>query len=113
MTNLPLQENDELKIRQKDSAVVVKASQGKYTFSYKITVPDDFPVQPVQVEEKSNSFPPEMRVYFRANAAEIARKCTQVCVRRVGAVMLLLLTGAVMQLDWRAGAVRIWASKAS
>jgi len=72
-----LEENDELKIRQKDSAVVVKASQGKYTFSYKITVPDDYPVQPVLVEEKSNSFPPEMRVYFRANAAEIARKCTQ------------------------------------
>ena len=57
---------------------MIKASQGKYTFSYKLVVPDNYPVEPVKTEEKSNSFPPEMRAYFRANAAEIARKCTQV-----------------------------------
>ena len=71
------QESDELKLRQKDSAIVIRASQGKYTFSYKITIPDNYPVDPVKTEEKSNSFPPDMRLYFRANAAEIARKCTQ------------------------------------
>jgi len=72
-----LQEGDEIKLRQKDSAVIVKASQGKYTFSYKLIVPDNYPVEPVKTEEKSNSFSPDMRVYFRANATEIARKCTQ------------------------------------
>jgi len=72
-----LQDGDEIKLKQKDSAVVVKASLGKYVFSYKITIPDNYPVDPVKTEERSNSFPPEMKVYFRANAGEIARKCTQ------------------------------------
>jgi len=72
-----LTDGDEIKLKQKESAIVVKASQGKYEFNYKLLVPDNYPVDQVKIEERSNSFPPEMRVYFKAQSTEIARKCVQ------------------------------------
>ncbi|GBG28316.1 Hypothetical Protein FCC1311_045392 [Hondaea fermentalgiana] len=54
----------------------LKATCGKYMMRAVVTVPDEYPASPLEVEMKKCSFPPTVHTVFLLQAREIARKCS-------------------------------------
>ncbi|MCL4129367.1 UNVERIFIED_CONTAM: hypothetical protein GTU68_048749 [Idotea baltica] len=74
--------NDELKLRQKSSSVLLKVLEGNYVLKYNITVPKNYPDSKVEVEEKECNYPPVFRRWFKAQSLEVARRCVMPPARK-------------------------------
>lgn len=68
---------DEIKLKQKTSQIVLKIKKDAYFMNFKVTVPDDYPKRQVQLEVADQNFPDLLKVNFIGNAIEIARRCVQ------------------------------------
>ncbi|GFN80703.1 E3 ubiquitin protein ligase rin2 [Plakobranchus ocellatus] len=69
--------NDEVKLKQKTSQVVIKICQEEYFISLKLTIPDDYPLTQVVPDISEHNFPEFLRINFQAQATELARQCVQ------------------------------------
>ncbi|XP_046142863.1 uncharacterized protein LOC114873756 isoform X2 [Osmia bicornis bicornis] len=72
-----LENEDELKLKQKYSCIGLKVQRGLYYFKAKIEVPDNYPTACVKLEDADTNFPPLFRRYFLAQGKELARKCVE------------------------------------
>ncbi|KAK2174434.1 hypothetical protein NP493_803g00018 [Ridgeia piscesae] len=72
-----LQENDEIRLKQKTSQVVIKLKQDAYYLNARLTVPNDYPLERTGVEITYHNFPESLKRHFLSQVEEIARKCVQ------------------------------------
>ncbi|KAL4232939.1 hypothetical protein ACF0H5_007627 [Mactra antiquata] len=72
-----LNDEDKIKLKQDTSQIIMKIVQERYNMNLKITVPDLYPSQQVQIEAAESNFPDILKVFFVGQAVEIARKCVQ------------------------------------
>nr|KAG5708892.1 hypothetical protein BaRGS_009301 [Batillaria attramentaria] len=68
---------DEIKLKQKTSQIVLKLRQEKYFLNLSITVPDSYPLQKIVTEITEHNLPQFLKTNFQAQATEIARQCIQ------------------------------------
>lgn len=72
-----LQEQDELKLKQKNSSIGLKIQQGSYYFKVKIEVPNDYPENCVNLGDTETNFPPLFTRYFLGQGKELSRRCVE------------------------------------
>ncbi|XP_031845759.1 uncharacterized protein LOC116432682 [Nomia melanderi] len=72
-----LENDDELKLRQKHSCICLKVQQGLYYFKAKIEIPDNYPIACVKLEDADTNFPPLFTRYFLGQGRELARQCVE------------------------------------
>lgn len=75
-------EEDELKLKQKESKVALKITQGAYFFHLRFLVPDKYYSDQLKVELVEQNFPDVIRQNLLGNAIEITRKCIQPPVKK-------------------------------
>ncbi|CAG9762764.1 unnamed protein product [Ceutorhynchus assimilis] len=68
---------DELKLKQKSSAIALKVYNGEYYLTGKIFVPDDYPLSVIELQNVDTNFTPTFYKHMVAQAKEIARKCVE------------------------------------
>ncbi|XP_076444914.1 uncharacterized protein LOC143282914 [Babylonia areolata] len=68
---------DEIKLKQKTSQIVLKLRQLKYFLTVVLSVPETYPLQQIVVEISEHNLPNFLKVNFQAQAIEIARQCVQ------------------------------------
>ncbi|XP_077999872.1 uncharacterized protein LOC144452625 [Glandiceps talaboti] len=66
---------DELKTKQKSGVISMTINQDNYYCQLKFTVPDDYPVTQISIEERGNNFPRHFCPAFISQAVEKARQC--------------------------------------
>ncbi|KAK2169528.1 hypothetical protein LSH36_9g13043 [Paralvinella palmiformis] len=69
--------DDEIKLKQKTSQVILKLKEGAYYLNAKLTIPDEYPEVQVGVEIKDQNLPETFRIHIVMQAVEIARRCVQ------------------------------------
>ncbi|XP_076249444.1 uncharacterized protein LOC143188851 isoform X2 [Calliopsis andreniformis] len=72
-----LENDDELKLKQKYSSIGLKVYQGLYYFKAKIEVPDNYPNVCIKLEDASTNFPPVLTRYLVGQGKELGRKCVE------------------------------------
>ncbi|CAK9823578.1 hypothetical protein ANTRET_LOCUS1889 [Anthophora retusa] len=72
-----LENEDELKLKQKYSCIGLKVQRGLYYFKAKIVIPDNYPVACVKLEDADTNFPPLFTRHFLAQGREIGRQCVE------------------------------------
>ncbi|XP_008192661.2 uncharacterized protein LOC663687 [Tribolium castaneum] len=72
-----LNENDELKLKQKTSSIVLKVKNKSYFVHCRVVVPDDYPVKAIDIQDVSTNFSPSFNRHMIGQAKEIARKCVE------------------------------------
>jgi len=72
-----IHQQDEIKLKQKTSSLSLIVTEKQYRAKYNISVPEDYPDIRVTVEESSSNYPPVLRRYLLAQAAEVARRCVE------------------------------------
>jgi len=72
-----LSPNDQLKLSQKSSSVILTINKEGYFLTVKCRVPMDYPLSRVDVEEVDCNFPRLFRVWFLENSKELARRCVE------------------------------------
>lgn len=72
-----LEVDDELKLKQKQSAITLKLHQGLYSFKTKLEIPDSYPDSCVILQDADTNFPPLFTRYLIAQGKELARKCVE------------------------------------
>lgn len=77
-----ISEQDELRIKQKTSSLILRICQDSYYLAVKIQVPDNYPAEQINVEHKDCNFPDVFKKYFTAQAVELARQCVQPPLKR-------------------------------
>lgn len=78
-----LSEQDELKLKQKNSIVVLKLKNGEYYLTGKFQVPEDYPSSAVIIQEVDTNFTPLFYRHMVAQAKEIARKCVEPPIKKL------------------------------
>ena len=69
--------DDTVKLSQKNSAVNFTIKKDKYLLSVRVTIPDNYPQDKVDVKLLDCNFPRVFRVWFVENARELARRCVE------------------------------------
>jgi len=72
-----LQEGETIKLSQKNSTVSVVLKKNKYTLNSKIKVPENYPIDRVDISTSDCNFPRVFRVWFIENSKEFARRCVE------------------------------------
>nr|XP_023014346.1 uncharacterized protein LOC111504084 [Leptinotarsa decemlineata] len=73
---------DELKLKQKTSSLILKVFNVKYYLNCRIVVPDDYPITAVDFQDVDTNFTQSFYRHMVAQAKEIARKCVEPPLRR-------------------------------
>ncbi|XP_066585335.1 uncharacterized protein [Prorops nasuta] len=77
-----LQEGDELKLRQKTSAINLKVNQGLYYFKVRLAIPDNYPDSAVILGEADTNLPPLFTRYLLGQGKELSRKCIEPALKK-------------------------------
>ncbi|GIY37842.1 uncharacterized protein CDAR_234851 [Caerostris darwini] len=72
-----LDENDQIKLKQKTSSLSIHIMQGLYFGKVKAMIPDVYPEEQVQIELTDCNFPRNFEKWFSGQSMEIARQCVQ------------------------------------
>lgn len=72
-----LEEEDELKLRQKNSTISLKVQRELYYFKAKIEVPDNYPTTCVNVGDVDTNFPLLLTRYLLGQGKELGRRCVE------------------------------------
>lgn len=72
-----LYEDDDLKLKQKNSTVSLKIQGGLYYFKAKVFVPDDYPLSAVSIGDSDTNFPPLFARYLLGHGKELGRRCVE------------------------------------
>lgn len=75
-------QTDELKLKQKNSAMVLTVKNGQYYYKGKICVPDNYPKNFVTFEDTTTNFPRAIHRHVIAQVNEISRQCVEPPVRK-------------------------------
>lgn len=68
---------DRIKLKQDASQIQIKAKQDHYLMNFRITVPDNYPLEQIGIDAEDNNFPDLLQLFFVGQATEIARRCVQ------------------------------------
>lgn len=74
--------NDELKLKQKYSNIILKVYNGEYYWTCKITIPNNYPISSVDIQDVDTNFTQTFYKHMLAQAKEIARKCVEPPLKR-------------------------------
>ncbi|GJQ74975.1 hypothetical protein Trydic_g9600 [Trypoxylus dichotomus] len=74
--------NDELKLKQKTSTIVLKIINDRYYLDVKVIVPDNYPAQAINLQDIDANFPPSFNHHMFSQAREIARQCVEPPLKR-------------------------------
>lgn len=77
-----ISEQDEVKLKQKTSQVILKMKEREYMLTVKIFVPDNYPFDRVQIEIGEQNFPNLLKLNFTTQAEEIARQCVEAPLKK-------------------------------
>lgn len=77
-----LSEDDELKVKEKSSSLTLKVSNSGYYWKSKITIPDNYPQQAIDLHESDSNFSPAFYRHMVAQAREIARRCVEPPIKK-------------------------------
>lgn len=69
--------DDTIKLSQKTSTVSLTVSKENYYLKAKFKIPENYPIEQVDVSTTDNNFPRVFRVWFVENSKEIARRCVE------------------------------------
>ncbi|KAF7286514.1 hypothetical protein GWI33_004921 [Rhynchophorus ferrugineus] len=72
-----LTKQDQLKLKQKTSSLILKVYNEEYYWICKITVPNDYPCKPIDILNVETNFTPTFHRHMVAQAKEIARRCVE------------------------------------
>ncbi|XP_046824944.1 uncharacterized protein LOC124426838 [Vespa crabro] len=72
-----LQEQDEFKLKQKNSSITLRIQQGLYYFKVKIEVPNNYPDSCINLGDAEANFPPVLSRYFLGQGKELGRRCVE------------------------------------
>ncbi|KAI8505594.1 hypothetical protein Bbelb_167830 [Branchiostoma belcheri] len=73
---------DEVKTKQKSGVIVLKINQGAYFMHVQLTIPNEYPTNQVEIENKACNFPALFIMTFMGQATEMARQCTEPPLRK-------------------------------
>lgn len=68
---------DQLKLKQKTSAIHFTAKGGDYYYRLKAVVPDDYPQHCVEFQQQETNLPAILLRYLNGQSREIARQCVE------------------------------------
>ncbi|CAG9856770.1 unnamed protein product [Phyllotreta striolata] len=68
---------DEFRLKQKTSSIILKVNNVKYYLNCKIIVPDDYPTSAIKIEDTRTNFSPALQRHMISQAQEIARRCVE------------------------------------
>ena len=68
---------DQLKLKQKSAMVQFTARGGKYFYSVKAIIPDDYPMHCVELKGQETNLPDVLLRYLNGQSREIARQCVE------------------------------------
>ncbi|XP_015185473.1 PREDICTED: uncharacterized protein LOC107071199 [Polistes dominula] len=72
-----LEEQDEFKLKQKNSSIGLRIQQGLYYFKVKIEVPNHYPENSVNLVDAESNFPPVFCRYLLCQGKELGRRCVE------------------------------------
>uniref|UniRef100_A0A1A9W6M4 RWD domain-containing protein n=1 Tax=Glossina brevipalpis TaxID=37001 RepID=A0A1A9W6M4_9MUSC len=72
---------EQLKLKQKTSAVILTAKIGAYFYRVKAIVPDDYPEKCVDLRQQETNLPAILLRYLNGQSREIARQCVEAPLR--------------------------------
>ncbi|KAF5304590.1 hypothetical protein FQA39_LY09641 [Lamprigera yunnana] len=75
-------DGDELKLKQKASAIVAKIVYSGYYINTKIIVPDCYPDTSIEIQQIDSNFPPAFQRHISGQIKEIARQCIEPPLRK-------------------------------
>ncbi|KAJ8971560.1 hypothetical protein NQ314_000647 [Rhamnusium bicolor] len=73
---------DELKLKQKSSSLILKVFNAKYYLNCRILVPDNYPLTAVDIQDVDTNFTSAFYRHMVCQAKEIARKCVEPPLKR-------------------------------
>ncbi|KAG5897023.1 hypothetical protein JTB14_021746 [Gonioctena quinquepunctata] len=73
---------DEFKLKQKSSSIVLKVFNSKYYVNCRIVVPDNYPLSAIDIQNADTNFTPAFYRHMLAQAKEIARRCVEAPLKR-------------------------------
>ncbi|KAK7108434.1 hypothetical protein V1264_016176 [Littorina saxatilis] len=73
---------DDIKLKQKSSQIVLKFRQQNYFMNIVVNVPETYPLKQITVEITEHNLPEFLKVNFQAQSIEIARRCVQPPLRK-------------------------------
>ncbi|XP_023333842.1 uncharacterized protein LOC111705500 [Eurytemora carolleeae] len=68
---------DSIRLSQKSSTVSLKLQKNRYTLQAKLTIPENYPIERVDIGATDCNFPRVFKVWFVENAKELARRCVE------------------------------------
>eukprot|EP00088_Acartia_fossae_P041648 TRINITY_DN43565_c0_g1_i1.p1 TRINITY_DN43565_c0_g1~~TRINITY_DN43565_c0_g1_i1.p1 ORF type:complete len:331 (-),score=38.57 TRINITY_DN43565_c0_g1_i1:165-1157(-) len=68
---------DTLKLSQKTSTINLTITKNKYLLKTKITIPENYPHDRVEIKTSDCNFPRVFKVWFIENSKELARRCVE------------------------------------
>ena len=68
---------DSLKLSQKSCSLTLVLTKNRYYLKAKIRIPDDYPVERIDIACADSNFPRVFRAWFVENSKEIARRCVE------------------------------------
>ncbi|XP_060531165.1 uncharacterized protein LOC132704877 [Cylas formicarius] len=77
-----LSEQDELKLKQKTSSLALKICNGRYYLVCRLSIPDNYPQQCVDLQDTDTNFSPTFYRHMVAQAKELARRCVEPPLKR-------------------------------
>ncbi|KAK3748436.1 hypothetical protein QZH41_017308 [Actinostola sp. cb2023] len=75
-------DQDQFKIKQKTGVINMSINENSYSMDIRLTVPDNYPDEPVSIDIKESNFPSSFVKVFTGQAVDMARQCVQPPVRR-------------------------------
>lgn len=76
-----LSDSDEFKLKQKTSTVVLSVKEAGYYLKSKVTIPHNYPVESVRLDDVETNLPPLFERHLCGQAVETARQCVQPPIR--------------------------------
>lgn len=77
-----VKEEDEFKVKQKTGVIDYRMACKRYYLHVKLTVPERYPVDCVNIEFKGSNFPAILEHHFVAQAQEMSRQCVEPPLRK-------------------------------
>ncbi|CAH1159441.1 unnamed protein product [Phaedon cochleariae] len=74
--------DDELKLKQKTSSIVLRVYNLKYYLNCRVVVPEQYPTNAIDIQDIDTNFSPALHRHMVSQAKEIARQCVEPPLRK-------------------------------
>jgi len=70
-------DTDSIKLSQRASSITLTLNKNAYKLKAKLTIPDNYPIERVDISTSDCNFPRVFKVWFVENSKELARRCVE------------------------------------